>query len=244
MSPKFHMSSSNMAACPRGRSRNPAAAHTSAPARTLAPTPAWVSACCGVVIMSCAPLGAGGSAGRRRRRPRLRRRRSGVRRVAFQDLGDPGGVRAEDGHELRRWHLVPLAGEERLQPQQVRGVPGREDGQRAEQADPRPGRAGLARRPVQPGQRVGARRGEHVLLAAQQAGDRGVVQVQPLDQARIGRRQLRSVLVGQDRGRVGPGEQVTLGVLDDRVEGRPLRGRGGGQVVVALDCRGVVRVDR
>ena len=63
------------------------------------------------------------------------------------------------------------------------GVPGREDGQRAEQADPRPGRAGLARRPVQPGQRVGARRGEHVLLAAQQPGDRGVIQVQPLDQA-------------------------------------------------------------
>ena len=84
---------------------------------------------------------------------------------AVQDLVDPGGVGAEDGHELRGGHLLPLAGEECLEPQQVRRVPRGEHRQRAEQADPGPGRARFARRAVQPGQLIGAGRGEHVPCA-------------------------------------------------------------------------------
>ena len=52
----------------------------------------------------------------------------------IEDLVDPLGVGAEDGHELSRWHLLPLPAEECLEPQQVRRVPGREHRQRAEQA--------------------------------------------------------------------------------------------------------------
>ena len=138
----------------------------------------------------------------------------------------------------------PLAGEERLQPQQVRGVPGGEDGQRAEQADPRPGRAGLARRPVQPGQRVGAGRGEHVLLAAEEPGDRGVVQVQPRDQAGIASASSAASSSARTTGGWALASRSCWASSMIVSSAVPLRGRGGGQVVVALDRRGVVRVDR
>ena len=64
-------------------------------------------------------------------------------------------------------------------------VPGREHRQRAEQANPRPGRAGLALRAVQPGQLVGAGRGEHVPLPADQLSDHRVVQGERGDQLRV-----------------------------------------------------------
>jgi hypothetical protein len=92
---------------------------------------------------------------------------------------------------------------------------------------------------VQTGQWVGAGRDEDVLFAAEESGDRGVVQVQPLDQVWIASREFCGVLIGQDGRRVEPAEQVMLGALDYRVERVPLCGRGGGQVVVALDGRPV-----
>src|SRR5664280_191622 len=74
--------------------------------------------------------------------------------VTVQDLADPLGVWAEYGHELGGGHLAPLAGEERLEPQQVGRVPWREHRQRAQQAHPWAGRARLTLRAVQPGQLI------------------------------------------------------------------------------------------
>src|SRR6476646_5138820 len=53
---------------------------------------------------------------------------------AVEDLIDPGGVGAKHGHEVRGGHLLPSAGEECLEPQQIHRVPGCEHRQRAEQA--------------------------------------------------------------------------------------------------------------
>lgn len=79
---------------------------------------------------------------------------------------------------------------------------GGEDRERAEQAYPRAGRAGLALRSVQPGQLVGAGRGEHVALPSGQFGDHGVVQPERADQLRVvpGERGPQHV---QDRIRAG-----------------------------------------
>jgi hypothetical protein len=59
---------------------------------------------------------------------------------------------------------------------------GGEDRQRAEQADPGPRRAWLALRPVQARQLVGAGRGEHVALPADELGEHRVVQPEAGDQ--------------------------------------------------------------
>ena len=143
-----------------------------------------------------------------------------------------------------RWHLLPLAGEERLQPQQVRCVPRREHRQRAEQAHPRPGRAGLARRAVQSGQLIGAGSGEHVPLAADQLGEHdAATPSRGSDQLRVAARQGGGLLAAITAGGLRAPGQVVLGVLDDGVHGVALRRGRGGQVVVALHLRAVVGVD-
>ncbi len=123
-------------------------------------------------------------------------------------------------------------------------MPRGEDRQRAEQADPGPCRAGLSLRPVQARQLVGAGRGEHVACPADQFGDDAVVQAERAEQLGILTCEDGGVVIGEDSRRVRPPDQVVLGVGNDRVDG-VLLGRGGrSQVMVALDLRAVIGVDR
>jgi hypothetical protein len=162
---------------------------------------------------------------------------------AVQDLLDPCSVRTENRHELGGGHLLPLPGEERLQPQQVDRVPRGEHRQRAEQTDPGTSRTGLALGTVQSGQLVTAGGREHVALAADQLSDRRIVQFHGRHQLRIAAGQCGRVLLGDHRGRVGPPDHVVLGVLNDRLDGLLLGRCRGRQVMIAFDGRGVVRVD-
>ncbi len=97
-------------------------------------------------------------------------------------------------------------------------MPGREYRQRAEQADPGAGRAGLSRRAVQPGELVAAGRREHVPGPAGQFGDHRVVQAQVRCQLRVAGGQRGRVLLGDHRGRVRAAQQVVLGVLHDLLD--------------------------
>ena len=136
-----------------------------------------------------------------------------------QDFVDRGcGVGAEHGHELRGWHLLPLAGEECLEPQQVRRVPGREHRQRAEQAHPRPGRARFALRAVQAGQLVGAGGDEHVPLRRPPTRRSRCRRAERGDQLRVVARERGGVVVGEHGRRLCPAQQIVLGVLDDRLD--------------------------
>ena len=108
------------------------------------------------------------------------------------------------------------------------------------------GRAGhgLPGRAVQPGQLVGAGRGEHIPRAADQLCDHAVVEVHRCQQLRVALGECSGVFVG-DHGRwVRAAEDVVLGVGDDRLDGLALAGSRRRQVMVALDRGRVVRVDR
>jgi len=86
-------------------------------------------------------------------------------------------------------------------------VPRREHGQRAEQADPRPCRAWLALGAVQPGQLVGAGRGEDVPLPADEFGDHAVAELEGGDQLGVAGRQGGGAFLGDDGRRLGPAGQ-------------------------------------
>ncbi len=64
------------------------------------------------------------------------------------------------------------------------------------------------------------------------------------DSLRVVPREGDSGLLGQDRGSLSPLEEIALSLLDEGVDGPLLGGCRGGQVVVSLDRRGVVGVDR
>ena len=122
------------AARPRRTRRRPANGDA---ADHLAGRAAWRA------VMWCVPPGA---AGARRRSPATwpAAAASDGGREAFQDLIDPLGVRAEDGHELGRWaSACHWRAKNALQPQQVGCVAGGEHRQRAEPGTPTagPGRA-------------------------------------------------------------------------------------------------------
>jgi hypothetical protein len=159
-------------------------------------------------------------------------------RMSWRLVSRPERCRGMGGGQV-----LPLPGEERLQPEQVRRVPGREHRQRAEQAHPRTGRARFAFRAVQAGQRVGAGGDEHVPLPADQLGDRGLVELRAADQLGEASGTLRGLRRGEDRGGVGLAQQVGPGVGDDRVDVVPLGRRAGRQVVVAFHRGAVVGVD-
>ena len=87
------------------------------------------------------------------------------------------GRRAEDGHELRGRHLQCHGPKNAFIRSRLRRVPRREQRQRAEQADPRSWAGTAGRRPVQPGELVGAGRDEYVPLSADELRDRCVVEL-------------------------------------------------------------------
>jgi hypothetical protein len=141
-----------------------------------------------------------------------------------QDLGvQPVCVGTEYGHEVRDRHLLELAGEEGLQPQQVRRVPRSEHRQRAEQADPGPSRTRFALRAVKAGELVRAGRGEHVAFAAHQLLDDALGQLQVGDRPRQLTERLLDVLPGENQRGVSPAHQIRLRLLDHPVqrEGEP-----------------------
>ena len=123
-------------------------------------------------------------------------------------------------------------------------MPWHKRGQWTQQADPWPGRANGAGRCVRAVQRCRAGGDEHVLLAGQQRVDRGGVESGLLDQAGETGCELGGLGAGQHDGRFGLASQIGLRLLDDRLQGVQLCRCVGVQVVIALDLRTVVGVDR
>ncbi|CAM5462224.1 hypothetical protein SMICM304S_00316 [Streptomyces microflavus] len=159
-------------------------------------------------------------------------------------MGEPVRVRAEHPQVVVGRHLLELAGEEGVEPQQVRRMPRQEHRQRTQQAHPRARRARLPGRAMDSGQLVGAGRGEHIALAADEFGDSGRIQAQaPYLVGKVSR-ELCGPLAGQNDGRKRLAQDVGLPVVDDRIDVVELVGVGGSGVVISLGARTVVRIDQ
>ncbi len=92
-------------------------------------------------------------------------------------------------------------------------------------------------------ERVGAGRHEHIALPAHQLGDRSLVQFQLGHQLRELVSEMGNLLLAEHRRRTALAQQVALGLFHDLLDRVLLGRRHGGQIVIALDGRGVVGVD-